>query len=147
MSELSLNTLKPAPGSRPKKKRLGRGIGSTLGKTCGKGHKGLKARSGGTVKAGFQGGQTPLYRSIPKSGFNSRKQLQKQQVRVGLLGQVEGGIITIDTLKAAGIINQNIKYAKIFASGELNTAVTVKGIPVSKGARDIIIKAGGNIEE
>ncbi|MHA7840510.1 MAG: 50S ribosomal protein L15 [Gammaproteobacteria bacterium] len=147
MSELSLNTLKPAPGSRPKKKRLGRGIGSTLGKTCGKGHKGLKARSGGTVKAGFQGGQTPLYRSIPKSGFNSRKQLQKQQVRVGLLGQVEGGIITIDTLKAAGIINQNIKYAKIFASGELNTVVTVKGIPVSKGARDIIIKAGGNIEE
>lgn len=146
MTELSLNTLKPAPGSRPKRKRVGRGIGSTLGKTCGKGHKGLKARSGGTVKAGFQGGQTPLYRSVPKSGFNSRKKEQTQQVRVGALGAVENGIITIDTLKAAGIINQNIKYAKIFAAGELTIAVTVKGIPVSKGAREIITKAGGHIE-
>lgn len=146
MSELSLNTLKPAPGSRPKRKRVGRGIGSTLGKTCGKGHKGLKARSGGKVKPGFQGGQTPLHRSIPKSGFGSRKQLYSQQVRLGDLSKVAGEIITLATLKEAGLIKKNTKQVKIFLAGELTQPVKIQGILLTKGARAAVEKIGGQIE-
>jgi large subunit ribosomal protein L15 len=144
---MRLNELRPADGSRPEGKRLGRGIGSGLGKTGGRGHKGLKSRSGGTVKPGFEGGQMPLQRRLPKYGFTSRKSLAAAEVRLAELNKVEGDVVDLLSLKQANVISGNVRSAKIVLSGELGKAVTVRGIGVTKGAREAIEKAGGKVEE
>ncbi|UTF59507.1 50S ribosomal protein L15 [Gilvimarinus sp. DA14] len=144
---MRLNTLNPAPGSTHSKKRVGRGIGSGLGKTGGRGHKGLKSRSGGTVKPGFEGGQMPLQKRLPKYGFSSRVGRVTAEVRLNELNKVEGEVVDLETLKQADIIGANIKRAKIFASGEVTKAVTVKGLSVTKGAKAAIEAAGGKVEE
>jgi len=148
MSELMrLNNLRPAEGHRKAAKRVGRGIGSGLGKTCGRGHKGQKARSGGSVRPGFEGGQMPLQKRLPKYGFTSRIGRVSDQVRLAELGKVEGDVVDITTLKAAGLIGQHILQAKVFLQGELSRPVTVKGLRVSKGARQAIEAAGGKVED
>ncbi len=144
---MRLNTLKPAAGSRPDAKRVGRGIGSGLGKTGGRGHKGQKSRSGGFHKVGFEGGQMPLQRRLPKVGFTSRKSMVTEEVRLHELAAVEDGAVDLASLKAAGILKQSTLYAKIIASGEITTAVTVKGLRVTKGARAAIEAAGGKVED
>jgi large subunit ribosomal protein L15 len=144
---MRLNTLSPAPGRVRNKKRVGRGIGSGLGKTAGRGHKGLKSRSGGSVRPGFEGGQMPLQIRLPKYGFTSRVSRVSAQVRLSELNAISGGVVDLETLKQADIIGANIKHAKIFLSGELKQAVTIKGVGVSKGAKAAIEAAGGKIEE
>lgn len=144
---MRLNDLKPAEGSRPAAKRVGRGIGSGLGKTCGRGHKGQKARKGGFHKVGFEGGQMPLQRRLPKVGFRSRKALARAEVRLGELARVEGDTVDLDSLMAAGVVNRDIKAAKIIASGEVTRAFTVRGVGVTKGARAAIESAGGKVED
>jgi large subunit ribosomal protein L15 len=144
---MRLNSLRPAAGSRPSAKRRGRGIGSGLGKTGGRGHKGQKSRAGGFHKVGFEGGQMPLQRRLPKVGFTSRKSRVTEEVRLNELQLVEGDAVDLAALKAAGVIKQGTLYAKVVASGEISTAVTVRGIGVSKGARAAIEAAGGRIEE
>ena len=148
MSEvMQLNTLSPAPGSRKGAKRVGRGIGSGLGKTAGRGHKGQKSRSGGRVRPGFEGGQMPLQKRLPKYGFSSRISRTTAQVRLGELNAVDAAVIDLDALKNADLINDNIARARVFLSGELNKAVTLKGLAVTRGAREAIEKAGGKVEE
>lgn len=144
---MHLNTLAPAPGSKSNKKRVGRGIGSGNGKTAGRGHKGLKSRSGGSVRPGFEGGQMPLQKRLPKFGFTSRIGLVTAEIRLSELNAVEGEVVDLASLRSAGLINSNIKRAKIFLSGEVNKAVTVKGLAVTKGAKAAIESAGGKIEE
>jgi large subunit ribosomal protein L15 len=144
---MRLNSLRPAAGSRPSAKRRGRGIGSGLGKTGGRGHKGQKSRSGGFHKVGFEGGQMPLQRRLPKVGFSSRKSRVSEEVRLNELRLIEGDAVDLAALKAAGVIKQGTLYAKLVASGEISKAVTVRGIGVSKGARAAIEAAGGKIEE
>lgn len=144
---MRLNELSPAEGSRPSAKRLGRGIGSGLGKTGGRGHKGQTSRSGGTVKPGFEGGQMPLQRRLPKFGFTSRKAMSTAEVRLAELAQVEGDVVDLDALKKANVIRRDMKRAKIVLSGELDRALTVRGVLVTRGAREAIEKAGGKIEE
>ncbi len=144
---MRLNTLSPAPGSRKNAKRVGRGIGSGYGKTCGRGHKGQKSRSGGSVKPGFEGGQMPLQKRLPKYGFTSRIARTTAQVRLGELNAVEADVIDLDALKAADLVKENTLRARVFLSGELSKAVTVKGLAVTKGAREAIEKAGGKIED
>ena len=148
MSEgMRLNSLSPAPGSRKSARRVGRGIGSGLGKTAGRGHKGQKSRSGGRVRPGFEGGQMPLQKRLPKYGFTSRISRTTAQIRLGELNAVEGEVVDLAALKAADLINENIARARIFLSGELQKPVTVRGIAVTKGAREAIEKAGGKVEE
>lgn len=142
-----LNTLSPAAGSKPSKKRVGRGIGSGLGKTCGRGHKGQKSRSGGSVRPGFEGGQMPLKQRLPKFGFTSRKSLVTAEVRLSELAKVDGDIVSLETLKAANVITKNIRTVKIVLSGSIARSVTVKGLRVTKGAKAEIEAAGGKIEE
>lgn len=142
-----LNTLSPAAGAKQAKKRVGRGIGSGLGKTCGRGHKGQKSRSGGSVRAGFEGGQMPLKQRLPKFGFTSRKSLVTAEVRLGELAKIEGDIVNLETLKAANLITKNIRTVKIVLSGEIARAVNVKALRVTKGAKAAIEAAGGKIEE
>ncbi len=144
---MRLNTLKPAEGSKTNAKRAGRGIGSGLGKTAGRGHKGQKSRSGGSTKIGFEGGQMPLQRRLPKFGFTSRKSLVSAEVRLHELNLIEGDEVNLDTLKKANLITRNIKFAKIVLSGELTKAVVVKGIRATKGARQAIEAAGGKVED
>lgn len=144
---MRLNTLSPAPGSTHSPKRVGRGIGSGLGKTGGRGHKGQKSRSGGGVKPGFEGGQMPLQKRLPKFGFTSRISRVTAEIRLAELNKVDAEVIDLDALKAADLVNQNIKRAKVFLSGELNKAVTLKGLAVTKGAKAAIEAAGGKIEE
>ncbi|WP_263081763.1 50S ribosomal protein L15 [Endozoicomonas sp. Mp262] len=144
---MRLNTLSPAEGSRKERKRVGRGIGSGLGKTGGRGHKGQKSRSGGGVKPGFEGGQQPLQRRLPKYGFTSRKASQTAEIRLHELAKVEADVIDLAALKAADLINGGILRAKVVLSGELTKAVTVKGLAVTKGARTAIEAAGGKIED
>ncbi len=143
---MRLNTLSPADGSRKAPKRVGRGIGSGLGKTCGRGHKGQKSRSGGSVKPGFEGGQMPLQRRLPKFGFTSRIARYVTEIRLGELAKIESEVIDLDALKAADIIKQEIKTAKVILSGEITKAVTVKGLKVTKGAQAAIEAAGGKVE-
>jgi large subunit ribosomal protein L15 len=142
-----LNTLSPAPGSKSTKKRVGRGIGSGLGKTGGRGHKGQKSRSGGGVRPGFEGGQMPLKQRLPKFGFTSRKSLVHAEVRLHELNQVNGDVVDIHSLKDANIVTRNIETVKIMLSGEVTRPLTVRGLRVSKGARAAIEAAGGKIEE
>ena len=144
---MRLNTLHPAPGSRPKKKRLGRGVGSGLGKTSGKGHKGQKARAGGTVKPGFEGGQQPLQRRVPKFGFRSQLALVTAEVRLGALDKVQGDVIDLAALKAANLVRKDMKRARVMLSGTISRAVTVKGLGVTRGARAAIEQAGGKVED
>ncbi|MAZ86549.1 MAG: 50S ribosomal protein L15 [Cellvibrionaceae bacterium] len=144
---MRLNTLSPAPGSTHSKKRVGRGIGSGLGKTGGRGHKGLKSRSGGSVRPGFEGGQMPMQKRLPKYGFTSRIGRVTAEVRLSELNAVEAEVIDLEALKQADVININIKRAKIFLSGELTKAVTIKGLAVTKGAKAAIEAAGGKVEE
>lgn len=144
---MQLNDLRSAPGSRTKKVRLGRGIGSGMGKTAGRGHKGLTSRSGGKVAPGFEGGQQPLYRRLPKFGFTSRKQLDRAEVRTSELAKVEGDLVTLLTLKEANIIGENVKSVKVMLSGEVSRAVTLQGVAATKGAREAIIAAGGKVED
>ncbi len=144
---MRLNSLSPAPGSRKDSKRVGRGIGSGLGKTAGRGHKGQKSRSGGKVSPGFEGGQMPLQKRLPKYGFTSRISRTTAQVRLGELNAVSGDVVDLAALKEADVINENVTRARIFLSGELGRAVTVKGLAVTRGAREAIEKAGGKVEE
>ena len=144
---MRLNTIKAAEGSRKDSKRVGRGIGSGSGKTCGRGHKGQHSRSGGYHKVGFEGGQMPIQRRLPKIGFRSRKSLQTAEIRLSDLNELADDIADLLSLRAAGLITENILFAKIFQSGEVKKAVTVKGLRVSKGARAAIEAAGGKIED
>ena len=143
---MNLNTLSPDPGSRHSKKRLGRGIGSGLGKTSGKGHKGQKARAGGYHKINFEGGQMPIQRRLPKMGFKSRVAKTIDEVNLSELASLSVDIIDLDALKAAGLVNKSIKEVKIILSGELTTAIKLKGLRLTKGARKIIEELGGSIE-
>jgi len=143
---MRLNTLRPAPGSRPDAERVGRGAGSGMGKTARRGHKGQKSRSGGFHKVGFEGGQMPLQRRVPKVGFNSRKSLRTAEVRLSELAKVEGEVVNLETLQAAGVISRNALAAKVMVSGELDRAVTLQGVRVTAGAQAAIEKAGGKVE-
>ena len=147
MSTMKLNSLKPAEGSKNTRKRVGRGIGSGLGKTCGRGHKGQKSRSGGFRKVGFEGGQMPLQRRLPKVGFNSRKKLVTAEIRLHELELVSGDVVSLDALKEANIVAKSTLYAKVILSGKIDKAVTVKGLKATKGAKEAIEAAGGKIEE
>lgn len=144
---MRLNTLSPAPGSKTDAKRVGRGIGSGTGKTAGRGHKGQKARSGGSIRPGFEGGQMPLQKRLPKYGFTSRISRTTAQVRLSELNAVAGDVVDLDALKSADLVKQNVTRARVFLSGELKKAVTLKGIAVTKGAREAVEQAGGKIEE
>ncbi|MBW8186449.1 50S ribosomal protein L15 [Shewanella nanhaiensis] len=144
---MRLNTLSPAAGAKSAAKRVGRGIGSGTGKTCGRGHKGQKSRSGGGVRIGFEGGQMPLKIRLPKFGFTSRKAMVSAEVRISELAKVNGDVVDLSTLKDANLVTRNIQFAKIVLSGTIERPVTVKGLKVTKGARAAIEAAGGKIEE
>ncbi len=144
---MQLNTLKPAKGAKKPATRVGRGIGSGHGKTCGRGHKGLKSRSGGKVRSGFEGGQNPLYRRIPKIGFTGWKQRFTAEVPLNVLAKIPAKVITLEVLKQHNIISNNTKFAKVIFSGKLTQAVTLQGIKVTKGARAQIEAAGGKVED
>lgn len=148
MSEgLTLNNLSPNPGARKTAKRVGRGIGSGLGKTCGRGHKGQKSRTGGSVRPGFEGGQMPLQKRLPKYGFTSRIAAKTAEIRVAELNLIEGDVADIAALRAAGLINGQIERAKVFLAGEITKSITVRGLRVTKGARAAIEAAGGKVED
>jgi large subunit ribosomal protein L15 len=148
MSEvMRLNSLSPAPGAKKASKRVGRGIGSGVGKTAGRGHKGQKARSGGKVRPGFEGGQMPLQKRLPKFGFASRMARTTAQIRLGELNGLVAEVIDLAALKSADLVKEDVTRARIFLSGELGKAVTVKGLAVTKGAREAIEKAGGKVED
>ena len=144
---MRLNSLKPAPGSVTGRRRPGRGKGSGLGKTGGLGTKGQKARAGGFHKIGFEGGQMPLQRRLPKSGFSSRVSIVTDEIRLHELNGVEAEVIDIAALQKARLIAKHIKFVKVIASGEIRKPVTLKGLRVSKGARAAIAAAGGKVEE
>lgn len=145
---MKLNELTPGAGAKKARKRVGRGIGSGLGKTGGRGHKGLKSRSGSSVKASFEGGQMPIQRRVPKYGFTSRVSLQTQEVPLGSLESLTEDVITIDVLKAAGLIRKNTRFAKVMLSGKVSRAVSITGtgMRVSKGAKEAVEAAGGKVE-
>jgi large subunit ribosomal protein L15 len=144
---MKLNTIKPGAGSRKDARRVGRGIGSGLGKTCGRGHKGQTSRSGGFHKVGFEGGQMPLQRRLPKIGFTTAKSRSTGEIRLHELARVTADVIDLDALKQANLVPRGIRRVKVFASGAIDRAVTVKGIQVTKGARAAIEAAGGRIED
>jgi len=144
---MRLNELSPAPGSKRDPKRLGRGIGSTTGKTAGRGHKGQKSRSGGYHKVGFEGGQMPLQRRLPKFGFSSRVGRFSAEVRLHELAKVEADVIDVAALVKSGVVPVHIRQAKVINSGKLEKAVTLKGIKATAGARAAIEAAGGKLEE
>ncbi|RMA78432.1 50S ribosomal protein L15 [Umboniibacter marinipuniceus] len=144
---MRLNTLSPAEGHKHSKKRVGRGIGSGVGKTGGRGHKGLKSRSGGSVRPGFEGGQMPMQKRLPKFGFTSRIGITTAEIRTSELGSIAGDVVTVEALKDAGLVAKNITRAKVFLSGDVSRAVTVKGLKVSKGAKEAIETAGGKVED
>ncbi len=143
---MRLNELKPGRGARQARKRLCRGPGSGLDKTAGRGHKGQKARTGGNVNAGFEGGQMPLQRRVPKRGFRSRTQRYGAEVRLDVLSKLASETVDLDALKQAGLVAREVKRAKIIASGKLDRAVTVNGVAVTDGARRAFEAAGGRIE-
>lgn len=144
---MELNTLKPGAGSRSAKKRVGRGIGSGLGKTSGRGHKGQKSRSGGRIRPGFEGGQQPLQMRLPKFGFNSAKARVTAEVTLSELAKVDADVIDLQALIDADVIKGTMKRAKVILSGKIEKAVTLKGIKATKGAAAAIEAAGGKIEE
>jgi large subunit ribosomal protein L15 len=144
---MRLNTLSPAPGRIKEGKRCGRGIGSGLGKTGGRGHKGQKARTGGSIRPGFEGGQMPLQKRLPKYGFTSRLAAVTAEIRLSELNLIEGDVADIEALLKARLINNNISRAKVIVSGEIKKAITLKGIGATKGAAAAIVAAGGKVEE
>ena len=144
---MRLNELKPDDGSKHARKRLGRGIGSGLGKTGGRGHKGQKSRAGGYHKVGFEGGQMPLQRRLPKMGFRSRTALSREEIRLNELNGIMGEVVDLAALLEAGLINRSTKTVKIIASGSISRALTIRGLGVTKGARVAIEAAGGKVEE
>ena len=146
-NEMHLNTIQPAPGSKKNTKRVGRGIGSGTGKTCGRGHKGQKSRSGGFTKVGFEGGQMPLQRRLPKVGFASRSAKTSAEVRLYELTKIDADVIDLAALIKANIVPAITLKAKVIDSGEINKAVQLKGIKVTPGARKAIEAAGGKIED
>jgi large subunit ribosomal protein L15 len=143
---MRLNTLKPGHGSKRPRLRVGRGASAGQGKTCGRGVKGQRARKGGYHKVGFEGGQTPLDRRLPKFGFRSDMAMTRAEVRLHELEKIEGGIVDLESLKKAGVIPVFAERAKVVLSGELKKAVTLKGIGATKGARAAIEAAGGTVE-
>ena len=144
---MRLNTIKPAEGSKHARKRVGRGIGSGTGKTAGRGHNGQKARTGGTIKIGFEGGQMPLQRRLPKRGFQSKMSRHMAEIRLHELNLVEGEVADLAALRSAGLLNAGHLRAKIVLSGELNKAITLRGIGATKGAQAAIEAAGGKVEK
>jgi len=144
---MQLNTLKPGVGSRSPSKRVGRGMGSGTGKTCGRGHKGQKSRSGGRVRPGFEGGQQPLQMRLPKFGFNSAKARITAEVTLSEVASVEADVIDLQALIDADLLKGTMKRAKVILSGKIERAVNLKGIRATKGARAAIEAAGGSIEE
>jgi large subunit ribosomal protein L15 len=147
MHDMRLNTLKPAAGSKTARKRIGRGIGSGFGKTGGRGHKGQKSRDGGYHKVGFEGGQMPLQRRLPKVGFRSAMARTIGEVRLNELAKVEGDVVDMDALYRADILPIGVTRAKIILSGAIDRAVTVRGLGATKGARAAIEAAGGKVED
>lgn len=144
---MHLNTLSPAEGEKKLRKRVGRGIGSGFGKTCGRGHKGQKSRSGGFTKIGFEGGQMPLQRRLPKVGFSSRVSVITSQVTLSEINKLEESEITLDVLKQHNLVTKNIKRVKVMLSGEITRAVTLTGIKATKGAKAAIEAAKGTVNE
>ena len=144
---MQLNTLKPGAGSRSPSKRVGRGMGSGTGKTCGRGHKGQKSRSGGTVRPGFEGGQQPLQMRLPKFGFNSAKARITAEVTLSEVASVEADVVDVQALIDADLLKGTMKRAKVILSGNIDKAVKLKGIRATKGARAAIEAVGGSIEE
>jgi large subunit ribosomal protein L15 len=144
---MRLNTLKPAPGARRPRLRVGRGASAGQGKTCGRGTKGQRARKGGYHKVGFEGGQMPLQRRMPKVGFRSDIKKSRAEVRLHELGKVEAAVVDLAALVKAGVVPVGTERAKVVLSGELKKAVTLKGVAATKGARAAIEAAGGKIEE
>jgi large subunit ribosomal protein L15 len=147
MSQLRLNSLRPGPGSRKPRLRVGRGASAGQGKTCGRGVKGQRARKGGYHKVGFEGGQMPLQRRLPKVGFRSAVKATRAEVRLGELAGLAASVIDLAALKAAGVVSAAAERAKVVLSGEIKVAVTLKGIGTTKGARAAIEAAGGKIED
>lgn len=143
---MQLNTLHPAPGSKTVAKRLGRGIGSGKGKTCGRGHKGQRARAGGYHKVGFEGGQMPLQRRIPKSGFRSRMAAHREEIYLSDINALEATTIDFAVLAANGLVRFNTTDVKIIGKGEINRAITVRGLSVTAGAKKAIEAAKGKVE-
>jgi len=143
---MKLNTLKPARGAKRAPKRAGRGIGSGLGKTGGRGNKGQRSRSGGKTVRGFEGGQMPLQRRLPKAGFASLSAAASAEVRLHELAKVDAEVVDLAALKAARIVGSNIRRAKVVLSGKLDKAVVLKGVAATKGARAAIEAAGGKVE-
>ena len=144
---MRLNTLKPSEGAKHARKRVGRGIGSGTGKTAGRGHKGQKARTGGTIRIGFEGGQMPLQRRLPKRGFRSMMSKNMAEIRLHELNLVEGETVDLAALRTAGLLNAGHLRAKVVLSGELTKAVTLQGVGATKGARAAIAAAGGKVED
>ena len=142
---MKLNDMKPAPGSKSARHRVGRGVGSGWGKTAGRGHKGQRARSGGYHKVGFEGGQMPLHRRLPKRGFHSLTRNDIAEVRTSELQAMQATDIDLEALKAAGVVSRRALAAKVILSGKLERKVALKEIQVSKGARSMIEAAGGTI--
>lgn len=142
---MHLNTLSPAEYSKPKKKRVGRGIGSGLGKTCGRGHKGQKSRAGGGAKPGFEGGQMPLQRRLPKFGFISRVSLQTTEIPSSVLLKINQNEINLQVLQDAGLVKKNMKRVRVYLSGDINRPYQISGIKVSKGVRSAVEAAGGAV--
>lgn len=143
---MELNTLSPAEGSKTNRKRVGRGIGSGTGKTCGRGHKGQKSRTGGGIRPGFEGGQQPLQMRLPKFGFNSAKARVTAEITLSELAKVTADVVDLQALKDADIIGDGMLRAKVMLSGEINRAVKLQGLGVTKGARAAIEAAGGSVE-
>lgn len=143
---MRLNSLSPAPGSTKARKRVGRGIGSGWGKTCGTGHKGQKSRSGGSVSPAFEGGQMPLHMRLPKFGFSSRVGRSTAEIRTAELNKIDGEVVTIETLRKAKLISSNINRVKVMLSGDVTKAVTLQGVRATKGAKEAIEAAGGKVE-
>jgi large subunit ribosomal protein L15 len=143
---MKLNTVQPAERSRKPRRRVGRGIGSGLGKTGGRGHKGQKSRSGGYSKVGFEGGQMPLQRRLPKVGFHSKVNAKTREVRLYQLNALDVEVVDLDALKAAGVVPNATVKARVIAKGELERAITVRGLHVTAGAASAIQAAGGKVE-
>ena len=144
---MQLNTLSPAEGSRKGRRRVGRGIGSGLGKTSGRGHKGQKARKSFKIGAGFEGGQMPLHRRLPKFGFTSQKSLLSQDLRLSDLNLLTSEVVSLETLKDERFIRKTTRTVKIYKQGEIKKALVVKGIKLTQSVRDMIVAAGGKVEE
>lgn len=143
---MKMNKLSPAQGSKQSRKRVGRGIGSGLGKTGGRGHKGQRARTGGFHKVSFEGGQTPLHRRLPKRGFTSKSSRYTAEIRLYQLAAIKGDTIDMDVLKAARMVGRDVRKVKIINTGEIDRAVTISGLSITKGAQAAVEAAGGKVE-